>query len=107
MGQPSTQASNAIIYLTYGAFLWVFSPLEHNPTNFQQIVWLLHRLAFATSDKERIFVCQSDTDWSGYTFATTKRMIRRHISFPRTQSDLLTFFLQSSLPIGAELYSEW
>jgi len=25
MGQPSTQASNAIIYLTYGAFLYVLA----------------------------------------------------------------------------------
>jgi hypothetical protein len=28
MGQPSTQASNAIIYLTYAAFLYVQSPCK-------------------------------------------------------------------------------
>lgn len=28
MGQPSFEASNAIIYLTYGAFLYVFSFLS-------------------------------------------------------------------------------
>ena len=35
MGQPSFQASNAIIYLTYGAFLYVEPHmLSHNHTGF-------------------------------------------------------------------------
>lgn len=64
MGQPSVQASNAIIYLTYGAFLSVHCFLFSSPLilsfscllclSMFQCRWPLHCLAMETSVEVRL-----------------------------------------------------
>jgi hypothetical protein len=62
MGVPSSPASNAIIYLTYGAFLCVEILLCHSATlTTTQSGWLLHRMAAAASIKVRMALKQQDT----------------------------------------------
>lgn len=74
MGVPSTQASNAIIYLTYGAFLYACILCDFPEPLVVQLRQLiqchnqryraLHCLVLSTSVQIRIFVEQSDTEGS-------------------------------------------
>ena len=62
MGQPSSEASYALIYLTYGAFLSVqpmtrrtFTSSGHgHMTDFPQVFWIVYRMAPAKADKGRV-----------------------------------------------------
>lgn len=94
MGQPSFQASNAIIYLTYGAFLYVVLLL----VLFHFNVLLLTMMACAAVSLVSILHGVGDISRSpSFLRATGHRRVRQHCAQTNVEGQLDHSYLESSI----------